>query len=189
MLYNSVSYPKTFLPFRVTLGDPASNANMSKLSIANTIRASNTSVIISYGALRLPLQSLWHSVLFFSLPASNRIEPEGIPLEPVPTSSGQHDGTSMSSASETEEDRSTDVTKMKRLIRFLLEKDEYRDPATHGWRIKFRRLCLTLGVFFFTYTTLHSTITTQSYSSKREIQKILVTSWRFPDYISYSRTG
>jgi hypothetical protein len=26
--------------------------------------------------------------------------------------------------------------------RFLLERDEYRDPATHGWRIRFRRIFL-----------------------------------------------
>jgi hypothetical protein len=95
--------------------------------------------------------------------------------------------------------------RVARLWNFMIEREEYRDPQTHGWRIKFRcltsllssiqfllhpygqklvkctlkniftsrRLCLTIGVIFFTFTTINSTINTQSYSSKDEIQKIL----------------
>ena len=103
------------------------------------------------------------------------VEPEGIPLGSISTSSaGSNDE---SSEIEEEEQQTADVSccgKLKRVAHFFLETSEYRDPGTHGWRIKFRRLCLTLGVFFFSYSTIHSTISTQSYSSKHEIQKILV---------------
>ena len=56
---------------------------------------------------------------------------------------------------------------------FFLETREYRDPQTHGWRIKFRRIFLSLGVIFFTYQAIATTISTTNYSSKKEIQKLL----------------
>ena len=56
---------------------------------------------------------------------------------------------------------------------FITETKEYRDPQTHGWRIKFRRICLTLGVIFFTFQTIAAFVSTQEYSSKHEIQRIL----------------
>merc|ERR1712038_2125575 len=56
---------------------------------------------------------------------------------------------------------------------FFCETHEYRDPQTHGWRIKFRRIFLLLGVMFFTYQAVSTTVTTTNYSSKKEIQKLL----------------
>jgi hypothetical protein len=109
------------------------------------------------------------------------LEPEGIPLEPLsvsgPATSNDEASSSESGVEDERSEEVKDVTcwgKTKRFFNFMIETEEYRDPQTHGWRIKFRRLCLTLGVFFFSYTTIHSTIKTQSYSSKHEIQKILV---------------
>lgn len=63
--------------------------------------------------------------------------------------------------------------RLKKLVDFLLETVEYKDPQTHGWRIKFRRLFLTVGVIAFTYQTIHTAVSTQNYSSKEEIQTIL----------------
>ena len=60
-----------------------------------------------------------------------------------------------------------------KLLNFILERDEYSWPETHGWRIKFRRIFLHLGVLGFTYTTYDTLLSTQSFSSKNEIQKIL----------------
>jgi len=56
---------------------------------------------------------------------------------------------------------------------FVTESAEYRDPQTHGWRIKFRRIFLALGVVFFTYQTALSILANQDFSSKHEIQKFL----------------
>ena len=56
--------------------------------------------------------------------------------------------------------------KTKRLYHFLMETQEYKDPQMHGWRIKFRRIFLTMGVLAFTYQTIHTAVTTQNYSSK-----------------------
>lgn len=33
--------------------------------------------------------------------------------------------------------------KVKRLWYFIIEREEYRDPQTHGWRIKFRCILQT----------------------------------------------
>jgi len=60
-----------------------------------------------------------------------------------------------------------------KLLNFVLERQEYSYPETHGWRIKFRRIFLHLGVLGFTYTTYDTLVSTQSFSSKKEIQKIL----------------
>ena len=60
-----------------------------------------------------------------------------------------------------------------KLLNFILERQEYSYPETHGWRIKFRRIFLHLGVLGFTYTTYDTLISTQSFSAKREIQKML----------------
>ena len=60
-----------------------------------------------------------------------------------------------------------------KLLNFILERQEYSYPETHGWRIKFRRIFLHLGVLGFTYTTYDTLISTQSFSSKKEIQKML----------------
>ena len=60
-----------------------------------------------------------------------------------------------------------------KLLNFILERDEYSWPETHGWRIKFRRIFLHLGVLGFTYSTYDTLLSTQSFSSKNEIQKIL----------------
>ena len=61
----------------------------------------------------------------------------------------------------------------KRLYHFLMESVEYIHPDIYGWRIKFRRLFLTIGTLAFTYTTINTAIFTAHYSSKDEIQKIL----------------
>merc|ERR550519_2334689 len=61
----------------------------------------------------------------------------------------------------------------KRFFHFLLETLEYKDPATYGWRIKFRRIFLTVGTLAFTFQTIKTAITTQNFSSKEEIQNIL----------------
>jgi len=60
-----------------------------------------------------------------------------------------------------------------KFLNYILERQEYSYPETHGWRIKFRRIFLQLGVFGFTFTTYDTLISTQSFSSKKEIQKIL----------------
>ena len=62
---------------------------------------------------------------------------------------------------------------IKGLYHFLSETREYKDPQTHGWRIKFRRIFLLLGVIFFSYQAVSTTINTRNYSSKHEIQKLL----------------
>ena len=63
--------------------------------------------------------------------------------------------------------------KSKRLYHFLMESTEYLHPDIYGWRIKFRRMFLTVGTLAFTYTTTNTAIATTHYSSKDEIQKIL----------------
>ena len=65
------------------------------------------------------------------------------------------------------------LEKLKSACYFFCETQEYRDPQTHGWRIKFRRIFLLLGVIFFTYQAVSTTVTTSNYSSKKEIQKLL----------------
>ena len=60
-----------------------------------------------------------------------------------------------------------------KLLNFILERQEYSYPETHGWRIKFRRIFLHLGVLGFSYTTYDTLISTQSFSAKREIQNML----------------
>ncbi len=50
---------------------------------------------------------------------------------------------------------------------------EYKDPVTYGWRIKFRRLFLLLGVVLFTCLTVHTAVSSQHFSSKAEIQTLL----------------
>ncbi len=62
---------------------------------------------------------------------------------------------------------------VKAIVFFLLESHEYRDPVTYGWRIKFRRLFLTMGVLLFSYLTAYATVSTQDFSSKKEIQRLL----------------
>jgi len=61
----------------------------------------------------------------------------------------------------------------RKATNFILESQEYKYPKTHGWRIKFRRICLILGVCGFTYTTGDTILSTQNFSSKAEIQKII----------------
>ena len=61
----------------------------------------------------------------------------------------------------------------RKVTNFILESQEYKYPKTHGWRIKFRRICLILGVLGFTYTTADTIMSTQNFSSKAEIQKII----------------
>ncbi len=63
--------------------------------------------------------------------------------------------------------------KVRLVLDFLLERREYKDPVTYGWRIKFRRLFLGTGVVLFTYLTIHTTIATQDFSAKEEIQQLL----------------
>ena len=63
--------------------------------------------------------------------------------------------------------------KSKRLYYFLMESTEYLHPDIYGWRIKFRRMFLTVGTLAFTYTTTNTAIATTHYSSKDEIQNIL----------------
>jgi len=62
---------------------------------------------------------------------------------------------------------------VRKVTNFILESQEYKYPLTHGWRIKFRRICLILGVLGFTYTTGDTIMSTQNFSSKAEIQKII----------------
>lgn len=77
-------------------------------------------------------------------------------------------------SSETASNRRTGCwQKAVAVYHFVTESREYRDPQTHGWRIKFRRIFLVLGVIFFTYQTIFAMISTQKYSSKHEIQRIL----------------
>jgi len=59
------------------------------------------------------------------------------------------------------------------ILDYILERTEYAFPENHGWRIKFRRIFLHLGVFGFSYTTFETLISTENYSSKKEIQKVL----------------
>ena len=61
----------------------------------------------------------------------------------------------------------------RKVTNFILESQEYKYPKTHQWRIKFRRICLILGVLGFTYTTADTILSTQNFSSKAEIQKII----------------
>lgn len=59
------------------------------------------------------------------------------------------------------------------ILNYVLERQEYLFPEAHGWRIKFRRIFLHLGVIGFSFTTFETLFSTESYSSKAEIQKIL----------------
>ena len=72
-----------------------------------------------------------------------------------------------------EEEKYDSLGTFKRLYHFLMESVEYIHPDIYGWRIKFRRLFLTIGTLAFTYTTINTAIFTAHYSSKDEIQKIL----------------
>jgi hypothetical protein len=60
-----------------------------------------------------------------------------------------------------------------RTLDYLLERQEYAFPELHGWRIRFRRIFLYLGVVGFTYTTSQTIASTQTYSAKKEIQTLL----------------
>ena len=64
-------------------------------------------------------------------------------------------------------------SRTKQFFIFILERREYRDPITYGWRIKFRRIFLTMGVILFTFLTVYTTISSQDFSSKEEIQTLL----------------
>ena len=82
---------------------------------------------------------------------------------------------------EEEADETFELSRYSKFLNWLLERQEYADPDTHGWRIKFRRVFLHLGVMGFTYTTYDTLMSTQDYSSKKEIQKML-------DYIGTNLT-
>ncbi|CAM6054762.1 unnamed protein product [Sphagnum tenellum] len=56
----------------------------------------------------------------------------------------------------------------------LIERLEYNDPSTYGWRVMFRRSFLMTGVAFFTFVAYQLTIETQNFDSKVEIQQLLV---------------
>lgn len=60
-----------------------------------------------------------------------------------------------------------------KLFHFVMESKEYNEPHLYGWRIKFRRVFLLLGVITFTYLTVYTAFSTQDYSSKDEIQRLL----------------
>ncbi|TRY75294.1 hypothetical protein TCAL_01331 [Tigriopus californicus] len=47
-------------------------------------------------------------------------------------------------------------SRTKRLYHFLVETREYKDPLSYGWRIKFRRIFLSLGVLLFTALTIYT---------------------------------
>merc|ERR1711971_727534 len=72
-----------------------------------------------------------------------------------------------------EEIEEIEPSRCSKFLDYVLERTEYKYPEEHGWRIKFRRVFLNLGVIAFTYTTFDTFIATQNYSSKDEIQKIL----------------
>ena len=78
------------------------------------------------------------------------------------------------------------ITPCSKFLNFVLERQEYRYPETHGWRIKFRRIFLHLGVLGFTYTTYDTLISTQSFSSKKEIQKILSLAGKISHYLHHT---
>ena len=59
------------------------------------------------------------------------------------------------------------------MYHFLMETTEYKHPEIFGWRIKFRRMFMTVGTIAFTYQTISTAFATQNYSSKKEIQNIL----------------
>ena len=61
----------------------------------------------------------------------------------------------------------------KRVYHFFMETKEYADPHQYGWRIKFRRAFLSVGVVMFTYLTVYTAVSTQNFSSKVEIQQFL----------------
>ena len=71
------------------------------------------------------------------------------------------------------EEKHESLGTFKRLYHFLMESVEYLHPDIYGWRIKFRRLFLTIGTLAFTHTTINTAIVAAQYSSKDEIQKIL----------------
>ena len=63
--------------------------------------------------------------------------------------------------------------RLKRVYHFFMETKEYADPHQFGWRIKFRRAFLSVGVLMFTYLTVYTAVSTQNFSSKEEIQQLL----------------
>ena len=96
-------------------------------------------------------------------------EPETIQKEKTP------EKTSMETleVQEAEFQKEETQTMCARILNYVLERQEYAFPETHGWRIKFRRIFLHLGVLGFSYTTFETLVSTENYSSKLEIQKIL----------------
>lgn len=56
-----------------------------------------------------------------------------------------------------------------RALNYLLERQEYAFPELHGWRIRFRRIFLHLGVLGFSYTT-YQTIQVRPKSGKMEMR-------------------
>jgi hypothetical protein len=71
------------------------------------------------------------------------------------------------------EETPPDSTTFQACKKYLLESFEYQKPNIYGWRIKYRRLLLLVGTFFFTILTVDITVKTQTFSSKQEIQDLL----------------
>ncbi|CAM6054765.1 unnamed protein product, partial [Sphagnum tenellum] len=66
------------------------------------------------------------------------------------------------------------VILMRWIWLLLIERLEYNDPSTYGWRVMFRRMFLLTGITFLTFVTYQLTIDTHTFDSKVEIQKLLV---------------
>ena len=61
----------------------------------------------------------------------------------------------------------------KSIWNFLREMEEYHNPNVFGWRVRFRRIYLAIGVISNIFSTVYDNITVREFSSKKEMQELL----------------
>lgn len=122
-------------------------------------------------------QTLPNKSVYMDLSASSRSTKSNYESPPQPRTENEVEIELLDEVNVTEEEpkltKNGFCGKILRIFHFFAETMEYKDPNTFGWRIKFRRIFLTLGTMAFTFQTIQTALDTQNYSSKKEIQDIL----------------